>query len=196
MRFALGFSPLRWALRACIMNTPQPAADTWSTNECRSSIESISSTPILVFTVTGMAAAARIAWTQSATSWGVRNRHAPKLALRTLELGQPTLMFISSKPSCSARTAQAASAAGSLPPTCNASGCSLRSNSRPLPPCRMEPLLCISVYSSVCLVMRRISQRKWRWVVRIIGATDNRLSRSGGITAATFMSRRRSWQQH
>ena len=53
-------------------------------------------TPMRIFTVTGIATAARIAATQSATRAGSRIRQAPKAPLATRSLGQPQFRLISS----------------------------------------------------------------------------------------------------
>jgi hypothetical protein len=72
--------------------------------------------------------------------------------------------------------AHCARSAGSLPPSCNATGCSLASKSRwrGTSPCSSAPVVTISVYRSVRRVSRRWKYRQCRSVQSIIGATDMR----------------------
>src|SRR3569833_3078655 len=69
-----------------------------------------------------------------------------------------------------------ASLAGSLPPSCSATGCSLASkpSSRVRSPCSTASAVTISVYSSACFVTQRCSTRQGLSVQSIIGATEKR----------------------
>ena len=98
-------------------------------------------------TVTGRSVASRMARTQSATTFGVSIRHAPKLPFCTRGEGQPQLRLYSSYPQAEAMRIDSASSAGSDPPSWSATGCSTgvkpRSCSRL--PKRIAPVVTISV---------------------------------------------------
>src|SRR3569623_2662493 len=69
-----------------------------------------------------------------------------------------------------------ASLAGSLPPSCSATGCSLvaKPSSRARSPCSTASAVTISVYSSAFFVRQRCSTRHGLSVQSIIGATEKR----------------------
>ena len=119
-RFSFGLRPLSQALRAWTMKVSQPASRYLLDEGLQELVESCSSMPIRVFTVTGMSTTSRIALTQSATSAGSPMRQAPKRPFCTRSEGQPTLRLTSSYPRSSASLAQRARSAGLLPPSCRA----------------------------------------------------------------------------
>ena len=103
--------------------------------------------PSRCLTVTGTSTTARIARTASATTSGYAMRQAPKRPRWTRSLGHPTFRPTSSYPQSTAARAASASADGSSPPNCSATGCSRSSyaSSRSRSPCTTAAAVTISV---------------------------------------------------
>src|SRR3984957_16343318 len=137
----------RQALRAWTISASARACSILCAKISSAASGSCSSMPMRHFTVTGIDTAAFIAATQSPTSAGSAIRQAPKRPSCTRSDGQPALRLISSKPRSAPIRAQAASARGSEPPSCNARGCSAASKrrSRARSPCSTAPVVSISV---------------------------------------------------